>query len=119
MRKAVSPGYDLPSEIPIDIGGMWEKTQAMLRDSLDALVRLDAKLAHQVCTRDNEVDQMKHEFRLEIEKRICRDPGRAPWLLRLMAATRNLERIADCATNIAEDVIYLIEGKIVRHEKKE
>jgi len=118
-RKAVCPSHELPSEIPIDIGGMWEKTQAMLRDSLDALVRLDTKLAHQVCSRDSEVDRMKHEFRLEIEKRICREPARAPWLLRLMAATRNLERIADCATNIAEDVIYLIEGKIVRHEKKE
>ncbi len=62
---------------------------------------------------------MKHEFRLEIEEADLPRPGPGAWLLRLMAATRNLERIADCATNIAEDVIYLIEGKIVRHEKKE
>jgi phosphate transport system protein len=118
-RKAIAFAHEPFMEIPIDIGGMWERTQAMLRDSLDALVQVDARLAYQVCSRDNEIDGMKHEFRVEIEDRICREPELAHALLRLLAVTRNLERIADCATNIAEDVIYLIEGKIVRHEKQE
>jgi phosphate transport system protein len=94
---------------------MWAKTQTMLRDSLDAMVNLDPKLANDVCGRDDEVDQMKHEMRVEVEEMIRRDPERTRPLMRLMAVSRNLERVADCATNIAEDVVYITQGRIVRH----
>jgi phosphate transport system protein len=94
---------------------MWEKTHGMLRDSIDALVNMDAELAGKVCARDNEVDLLKHEIRLEVETMIQHNPQRVRALLRLLAVSRNLERIADCATNIAEDVVYMVEGRIIRH----
>jgi len=118
-RKAAACAKEPAVEVPFDIGGMWEKTQAMLRDSVDAMVNVDAPLAHRVCLRDDEIDRMKHEFRVGIEALIRQHPDRTGALLRVMAATRNLERIADCATNIAEDVIYMIEGRISRHRRED
>ena len=99
----------------MDVAEGWQKTQAMLRDSLNALVNMEVGLAHSVCMRDDEVDRMKHQIREQAEELIGQHPERARALIRLMAVTRNLERIADCATNVAEDVIYLAEAKIVRH----
>ena len=117
-RKGVGLASDTPVEITFDLRGMWSKTHSMLRDSLDALVNMDSELAHSVCTRDDEIDAMKREFRMEMESRIQRDPENVKQYLRFMAISRNLERIADMATNIAEDVIYLAQGKIVRHGEK-
>lgn len=114
-HKAAALAAEPPMEIPFDIGGMWDKTQGMLRDSLNALVNMDAGLAQEVCSRDDEVDRMKHQARVGMEEMIRRNPERVPSLLRLMAVSRNLERVADCAANIAEDVIYMVEGRIVRH----
>jgi len=118
-RKAAAFAAESPFEIPFDIGGMWEKTQAMLRDSLNALVNMDVKLAEAVCARDDEIDRMKHDIRAVVEEMVRRDPERVRPLLRLLAVSRNLERIADCATNIAEDVVYMVEGKIIRHRGEE
>jgi phosphate transport system protein len=114
-RKAAAFAAEPPMEIPFDLTGMWEKTQGMLRDSLDALVNMDAGLASRVCARDDEVDRAKHEIRLGVEELIRRNPQRVGPLLRLLAVSRNLERIADCATNLAEDVVYMAEGRIIRH----
>jgi phosphate transport system protein len=118
-RKAAAFAAAAPMEIPFDIAAMSEKTEAMLRDSLDALVNMDTRLAHQVCVQDDEVDRMKHEFRIQAEELIRQTPDRAGALLRLLAVTRNLERIADCATNIAEDTIYMAEGRIMRHRRED
>ncbi len=104
-----------PMQIPFDLEGMCAKTQAMLRDSLDALVNLDPELARQVCKRDDEVDAIKRSFRKSAEQRIRQNPGQIEFLLTLLAVSRNLERVADHATNIAEDVIYMVDGKIIRH----
>jgi len=116
-RKAVTTAAEPPAEVPFDIAGMGEKTQAMLRDSIDAMVNMDPRLAVEVCRRDDEVDRLKHEIRTATEERIRREPAKTGPLLRLLAVSRNLERIADCATNIAEDVIYMCEGRIIRHTK--
>jgi phosphate transport system protein len=118
-HKAAAFAAEPAMDIPFDLMGMWEKTQNMLRRSLDALMNMDAALAHAVCRLDDEVDQMKHDIRLQVEQMLQAAPSRVRPLLRLLAATRNLERIADCATNIAEDVIYMVEGRIVRHVKEE
>lgn len=118
-NKSIAFSKAPPMEIPFDLAEMWAKTQAMLRDSLDAMVNLDAELANDVCARDDEVDQMKHAIRIEAEQMIRQDPERTDPLMRLMAVSRNLERIADCATNIAEDVVYITEGRIVRHGEGE
>ena len=117
-RKAVSFAGEPHIEISFDIAGMWQKTQAMLHDSLDALVNMDAALAADVCRRDDEVDRIKHEIRVGVEEAIRREPEQVRPLMRLLAVSRNLERIADCATNIAEDVIYMSEGRIIRHGKE-
>ena len=103
------------TEIPFDLDGMWEKTQIMLHDSIDALVNMDPHLANVVCGRDDEVDIFKREIRLKALELIAQNPSRVEFYLNLMAVARNLERIADLATNIAEDVIYMAEGQIVRH----
>lgn len=114
-RKAATFAGLPPMEIPFDLSGMWLKVQSMLRDSIDALVNLDAMLANDVCGRDDEVDRMKHDFRYRAEEMIHVDPEKTSTLLTLVAVSRNLERIADHATNIAEDVIYMVQGTIVRH----
>lgn len=114
-RKAAAFASFPPMEIPFDLAGMWKKTQAMLHDSVDALVNLNPALAVKVCGRDSEVDQMKHEFRQKAETMMQQDPSLIPVLLNLLAVSRNLERVADHATNIAEDVIYMAEGRIIRH----
>ena len=97
---------------------MGEQTQAMLRKSLDALVQMDAALARDVCVCDDEVDQLKRKIRSQIEQQIRQDPEQIGSMLRLLSVSRNLERIADCAVNIAEDVIYMVDGRIVRHQSR-
>lgn len=73
-RKAVSFASQLPMEIPFNLAGMGEKTQEMLRDSLDALVNLDPKLANNVCARDDEVDRMKRAIRVRAEEMMRAEP---------------------------------------------
>jgi phosphate transport system protein len=114
-RKAIAVTGEPPLETVFDIAGMGMKSQAMLRDSIDALVEMNVDLARQVCLRDDEVDDLKHYIRIGVESMIRRQPEHTQALLRLLAVSRNLERIADGATNIAEDVIYLSEGEIARH----
>jgi phosphate transport system protein len=114
-RKALSLVELPPMTIPFDLATMSQKAQAMLRDSLDAMVNLNARLASSVCARDDEVDQMKREIRGKAEQLIRQDPNSLGVMLALLAVSRNLERIADHATNIAEDVVYLVEGRIIRH----
>ena len=116
-RKAVSFTEETQMPMPFDIAGMWDKTQSMLRDSIDAMVNMDGALATEVCRRDDEVDRIKYEIRVGVEEQIRREPENVRPLMRLLAVSRNLERIADCATNIAEDVIYMSEGRIIRHNK--
>jgi phosphate transport system protein len=118
-RKAGAFANEPPMEIPFDIEGMSAKAERMLRQSVDALVNGDATLARQVCLQDDEVDRIKHQSRVEAEEMIRQNPEQTRALMRLLAVTRNLERIADCATNIAEDAIYLIEGRIVRHRRED
>jgi phosphate transport system protein len=103
-------------ENPFDLRRMGEHVQTMLRDSVHAMVRLDPKLAHQVCARDVQINEQKRRIRLLAEELIQKNPSQTRALLALAAAARNLERIADHATNIAEDVIYLVEGRIPRHQ---
>ena len=115
-RKAAALAVEPAIEIPADFADMGEQTQAMLRKSLDALVQMDAVLARSVCACDDEVNQLKRNIRNQIEEQIRRDPERIGSMLRLLSISRNLERIADCAASIAEDVIYMVEGRIVRHQ---
>ena len=116
-RKAITLAGYSDVEIPFDLAGMWHKARAMLRDSIDALVNRDAPLAQRICARDCEVNRMKKEIRRQAEDLLRSQPHRVTVWLALLGVSRNLERIADHAVNIAEDVIYLVEGRIVRHEE--
>jgi phosphate transport system protein len=94
---------------------MAEKAEAMLKMSLDALVNMDVDLALKVVTMDDEVDAIKTLAYDRIKEAIKAKPERVGSLINLLLISRHLERLADHATNIAEEVIYLIEGEIVRH----
>jgi len=114
-HKAATFANQPPLQIAFDLPDMWVRTRSMLRDSIEALVNRDAELAHSVCIRDDEVDQFKHHIRRRAEEMMIAEPTRMPALLTLLAVSRNLERIADHATNVAEDVLYMVRGRIVRH----
>jgi len=103
-------------DIPFDFTGMAEKAQDMLKKSLDSLVNMEADLAYHVCAADEEVDAINREMYRQIEKGIRQYPDRLSCLIHLLCVSRHLERIADYATNIAEDVIYMIQGDIIRHQ---
>jgi phosphate transport system protein len=104
---------------PIDFTPMAEKAQEMLTKSLDAFVNMDTALAGRVLDMDNEVDAMNRRMYCAIYELIRKNPEDVEVLLHLLSASRHLERIADHATNIAEDVIYMVEGNIVRHKPEE
>lgn len=102
-------------DIPFDFAGMSRKAQKMLTQSLDSLVNLDSPLAREVLPLDDEVDAINRQMYSQVIDGIRKHPENLNSLIHLLSVSRHLERIADHATNIAEDVIYMIEGEIVRH----
>jgi len=104
-----------PTGIPFRLGEMADKAQAMLKKVLDAFVNLSDAAAHEVCAADGEIDAMNRGIFEQVKKAVTRNPALFEPLLQVMHIARHLERIADHATNIGEDLIYLIEGRIVRH----
>jgi phosphate transport system protein len=107
---------DLPRvNAPFDFPTMADKAQAMVRNSLDALIHLDAALARSVCAADDEVDAINRQMYEQVQDGIRRQPQALNSLIHLLCVSRHLERIADHATNIAEDVIYMLKGEITRH----
>ncbi|MGD1075779.1 MAG: phosphate signaling complex protein PhoU [Thermodesulfovibrionales bacterium] len=99
----------------IDIPRMSQIGQGMTRDALDAFVKGDKKLAMEVIMRDDQVDDLKHQVLNELLFFMVQDPTTASRAMKISFIAQYLERIADHATNIAEMVIYLVEGKIIRH----
>ncbi len=95
---------------------MASKVRSMAKRCLDALVDADAAPAQQVCAADDEVDALRKDIREEIKSQLAAVGGdSASVLLSLYTIVGHLERLADMATNVAEDVIYLVQGRIVRH----
>jgi phosphate transport system protein len=101
---------------PVDFREMASKAQAMVRHSLDALVNSDTKIARQIRKTDDDVDRMRKDLQMKLENEISLNPENTECLVRLISVSRHLERLADMATHIAEEVIYMVEGEIVRHE---
>ena len=99
----------------IDIPIMSQLSQKMMREALDAFVRRDAELARQVIPEDNKVDGLKNQIFRELLTFMMEDPRTIPRAIRLILVSRYLERIADHATNVAEMVVFLVEGKNIRH----
>jgi len=106
-------------DLAFDFSTMADKAATMLRQSLDSLVNLDLDLAFAVLTMDDEVDRMHREIYDRIKDVMAKNPDYVAYLINLYTMSRHLERVGDHSTNIAEEVIYLIEGEIVRHGRWE
>jgi len=103
--------------VPFEYFTMAQKAQDMLKKSLDSLVNVDVNLAYQVCAADDEVDKMKYAMQARFAEEIKKNRNNIDSSINLFLISRHLERIADHATNIAEDVIYMIAGRIHRHTR--
>ncbi len=103
----------------IDIPRMAKIAQEMVKDSLDAFVNSNPDLARSVCERDDQVDDYNSQIFRELLTYMLEDPKTIERALDLILVGRNLERIADHATNISEDVIYIVNGKNIKHRLEE
>ncbi len=108
-----------PLPIKADFEGMGRLVQSMLQNALDALVNMDTDRAREVVRQDDQVDAMNRDVYTEIQKGLRANPERCEYLIHLLGVSRHLERIGDHASNIAEDVIYLVRGEIVRHKTED
>lgn len=103
----------------VDIPIMAEIAQRMVRDSLDALIRKDVSIAERVLTEEDKVDAFRDQVFRELLTYMMADPATIPRALSLILISRNLERVGDHATNIAEEVIYWIQGRDIRHHHED
>jgi phosphate transport system protein len=101
----------IPEQIPV----MGRYVRDMLRECLDAVVHGDTQLARKVLDEDEKVDQLHKQVYGVIARRIAEAPQRSEELLQLLSVSRYLERMADQATNVAEDVVFMVEGQVIRH----
>lgn len=99
----------------LDIPRMAEIAGEMVKDSLDAFVRQDAALAKKVCERDDEVDDLKDQIFRELLTFMIADPNSIERAMDLILVSRHIERIGDHATNISEEVIFMVKGQDIRH----
>jgi phosphate transport system protein len=104
--------------VPDELKSMAQHAVRMLHQAIDAYVALDSDLARQVCAEDDDIDDANERLINELIHRMHEHPDRVDALLHLFSAVRQVERVADHATNIAEDVVYLVEGRIIRHARK-
>ena len=110
-KAPVKPLADLPE--------LSEKSIAMLRDALDAFVRGDADAARRLVRRDDEVDNLNRQMFAELIRRMIADPQQVERSMTMVLVGRNLERIADLATNVAEEVVFIAEARIIKHHADE
>lgn len=115
LALATMPHFDFTSNFP----AMCEKAVVMLKQCLDSLFTMDSKLALEVCAADDAVDDLYRVIFDKIKKGILQHPDNIDGYMQFLSISRHLERIADHATNIAEDVVYMIEGDIIRHRTEE
>lgn len=103
----------------IDIPHMAQLAQKMIKNSIDAFVNQNPKLAQEVCQDDDEVDRINEQVFRELLTYMMEDPKSITRAVDLILVSRNIERIADHATNISEDVIFIVEGKNIKHHIQE
>jgi phosphate transport system protein len=107
-----------PSLKPLlDIPRMAEESVGMLKDTIEAFIREDALLAAMVCERDNIVDNLGQQILRELITFMGADPTTIERSMRLLNIARNLERIGDLSTNVSEDVIFMVEGRVIKHHR--
>lgn len=116
-QGAILLNREPPLKPYIDLPHMARLARQMVHDSLDAFVQRDSALAREVWNRDDEIDQLYEQLFRELLTYMIEDPGKSSRALHLLLIAQNLERIADHATNVCEDVIYLVDGEDIRHDK--
>ena len=117
MAKSVRTLTKYQEENLFLLNEMITKVLTMLESAIDALLELDTKQAIRICGLDEEIDSLKHQQREKIMDIITKNPKLSEYYLDIIINGRRLERIADLCTNLAEDVIYIKEGEIIRHRK--
>lgn len=118
-ERAIYLSKQPPVPVPFDFENMWKLSLDMVKRSLEALVRLDLNMAKQVCEDDDLVDKINKEMYQKVYDGIKKTPEYVESYIHYLSISRHLERVADYATNICEDIIYMIEGRIVRHQPEE
>ena len=114
-ERAVYLSKGDPLSVALDFPQMAEGVRNMVRKSLDALTKVDSHQAGQVLTMDDEIDDANRRMFAILQEHMLHNPTTIKRAVQLLSASRHLERIADLATNIAEDVVYMAEGKLIRH----
>ena len=115
-RRAMDLARMQPVPLSVDfVTELPNLVRTMVRKSLDSLVALDVELARNVIKMDKRVDEINAQMYVEVQKLIEEDVGRIAVALNLLSCSRHMERIADLSTNIAEDVLFMVEGKVMRH----
>lgn len=117
VENATEINKEPPLKPYIDLPVMTSKVQKMVKDALDAFVKRDAPLAETVCRMDDEVDDLKSRIFDELVGLMQNNSNAVGRGVRLIAVAKHLERVADHATNIAEEVIFMVQGKDIRHGK--
>ncbi len=113
---ALNRQLPMPMDETVDFASLTRKTQSMLHRSIDALINLDGNTAREVIASDDEVDAENREIVTRVKAMIRARPADLDSFLHLISIARHYERIADHAVNISQDVIYMLDGRIVRHE---
>ncbi len=103
--------------MPPGLHDMTSQALAMLSESIDAFVEQNATAAREVCRRDDQIDQLNVRLIQEVVDVMKENPGLVEPAVHVFSVIRHVERVADHATNIAEDVVYMVEGAIIRHPR--
>ena len=114
-KRVLFLARELQVNVPDEFQPMAAVAQRMVKHSLDALVRADAALARQILAEDDEVDRLRDLIEDSVRAQISDHPEDTGTLLKISSMARHVERLADMATHIAEEVIYMVDGDIVRH----
>lgn len=115
-ERSISLQDSMKFDIPFDYKGMSHIVCDMLKKSLDSLIHFDKELAKEVLRIDDEVDKIHHDMYEQVKVFINNTPGSLETMMHYMTISKHMERIADHAENIAQDVFYMIEGDIIRHQ---
>jgi phosphate transport system protein len=117
--SAIRLAGEPPLKPLVDIPRMAELASGMLHEALDAFVRRDAETARRLCRRDDDVDQLNRQVFRELVSFMIEDPSTITRAMELVLVARNLERVADLATNVAEEVVFIAEARIIKHHAEE
>ncbi|MZG54446.1 MAG: phosphate signaling complex protein PhoU [Nitrospinae bacterium] len=115
-ERAIYLSTNEPLEASLNFPRMAEAVRTMLRKSLDALIGMDPELARYVLTLDDEVDDLNREMYTILQNVMRENPEAIDRAVQTLSVSRYLERIADLSTNIAEDVVFMVEGELIRHK---